>query len=508
MNKMPIEPGSQDPNTTWFSNIAAGGIDAFRFDPHEFSPPTQFFLKRIKLAALERTQSNTFTFGWTQSKAATVTLFVDSDPTSHAFSLGTSTQIGTKAGVVGANSFTWAVPGAVANGEYQVWARIDDGTNQNQVYALTPLVVDHNNLDAQMVLNRSELNFSTLGPTRTQAQVVRLTFSGAGSTCWNAAVSSNLGPLVTVSPTTGNGAAALSIGLNGFFPGGTTFGRVTLTSCTNPANSRAISVAVTAFGSTSAPIGAIDTPADGTVAAGSVAVTGWAADDLEVTRVAICRDPAPASEPTTPGPCGGQARVFIGDAIFIDDARPDIQAANPTIPFNYRAGWGYLMLTNFLPGGGNGPITLYAYASDREGRTTLLGSKSITTNNAAALKPFGAIDTPAQGQTICGTILNFGWALTQTQQGKDIPANSSTITVAIDGVGVGHPGARAARSDITNAFAPSGYDTSHAVGGFGLDTTLLSNGLHTIFWFVTDDHGQSDGIGSRFFNVSNPCSGG
>ena len=50
-----------------------------------------------------------------------------------------------------------------------------------------------------------------------------------------------------------------------------------------------------------------------------------------------------------------------------------MQAGSPGTPLNTRAGWGYLMLTNFLPAGGNGTFTLYAYADDRDGHTTLLG---------------------------------------------------------------------------------------------------------------------------------------
>ena len=31
------------------------------------------------------------------------------------------------------------------------------------------------------------------------------------------------------------------------------------------------------------------------------------------------------------------------------DARPDVEAAFPTTPNNYRAAWGYMLLTNMLP---------------------------------------------------------------------------------------------------------------------------------------------------------------
>jgi hypothetical protein len=37
-----------------------------------------------------------------------------------------------------------------------------------------------------------------------------------------------------------------------------------------------------------------------------------------------------------------------------------------------------------------------------------------------------------------------------------------------------------------------------------LDTTLLTNGVHTIAWGVVDDAGNGQGIGSRYFTVSNP----
>ena len=44
---------------------------------------------------------------------------------------------------------------------------------------------------------------------------------------------------------------------------------------------------------------------------------------------------------------------------------------------------------------------------------------------------------------------------------------------------------------------------SGAIGSFNIDTRTLTNGTHTIAWSVTDDHGQRDGIGSRFFQVTN-----
>ena len=241
------------------------------------------------------------------------------------------------------------------------------------------------------------------------------------------------------------------------------------------------------------PFGTVDTPAQGTTgASGSIAVTGWALDDSGVTAVRILRDPV-AGEPAG-------APIFIGNAVFVAGARPDVAAFYPSVVSNDRAGWGYLLLTNMLPNQGNGTYTLHAYADDANGHSTLLGTRTISCANAAATRPFGAIDTPEQGATVSGTYVNFGWAL--TPQPKSIPTDGSTITVYVDGVAIGRPSYNHFRSDVAGLF-PGLANSNGAVGVFHLDTTTLSNGLHTISWVVTDSGGASEGIGSRYFIVQN-----
>jgi hypothetical protein len=44
------------------------------------------------------------------------------------------------------------------------------------------------------------------------------------------------------------------------------------------------------------------------------------------------------------------------------------------------------------------------------------------------------------------------------------------------------------------------------IGAYILDTTTLTNGIHTIMWVVFDDDGRGEGIGSRFFTVLNGSS--
>jgi hypothetical protein len=121
------------------------------------------------------------------------------------------------------------------------------------------------------------------------------------------------------------------------------------------------------------------------------------------------------------------------------------------------------------------------------------------------VKPFGAIDTPTQGGNASGSgFINWGWVL--TPQPNSIPFNGSTINVYVDGVNLGHPTYNIYRSDIASLF--SGYANSNgAAGYFYLDTTVFENGVHTLQWTATDDAGNKDGIGSRYFTIQNIGSG-
>jgi hypothetical protein len=236
------------------------------------------------------------------------------------------------------------------------------------------------------------------------------------------------------------------------------------------------------------PFGSFDTPIDGSTVASSIPVTGWALDDSGIASVEIYREQ-------------GNNLVYIGDAYLVEGARPDVAEAFPGYPNNTRAGWGYMMLTNFLPNNGNGTFVIHAMATDFVGKTTTLGTKTITCDNANAVKPFGAIDTPLQGGTASGSgFINWGWVL--TPQPNHIPTDGSTINVYVDGVNLGHPIYNIYRSDIANFF-PGYANSDGAAGYFSLDTTAYENGVHTIQWTATDNAGNTDGIGSRYFTIQN-----
>ena len=168
--------------------------------------------------------------------------------------------------------------------------------------------------------------------------------------------------------------------------------------------------------------------------------------------------PSPASTSTAiPTPGEPNNHIFVGTAAFVSGSRPDVEPHFAEYPLNYRAGWGFMVLTNMLPdlvrgrsAGGNGAFRLHAYAIDTEGLSTYLGSKAFNANNGASVKPFGTIDTPAQGGTASGSAYAvFGWALSPR---GTIPTNGSTMSVFIDGTNVGRPVYNQNRADIASLF--------------------------------------------------------
>jgi hypothetical protein len=385
-------------------------------------------------------------------------------------------------------------------------ARAADVTIAGQAFAIT-----QNSVSPTVTLDRSALTFAALNngtafTAVTAGQAVHLTQSGLGTVTWQA-VSNQ--PWLVVTPTSGaTGTATLTVSTQ-FTPGltATQSGSITITlsGAANAVGPVTITLNSIAPASALPPFGSFDTPTNGVIGvAGSIAVTGWTLDRVQVTRVTVCRDPVAGEPAPANGNCAGNAQIYIGDAVFVDGARPDVQADYPAYPLSSRAGWGYLMLTNFLPGLGNGTFTIRAYAYDMEGQTTVLGVKTITCDNQDSLAPFGAIDVPGQGAVTSGVVGNTGWVLAPRPNFAD-PPDGGIVNVFVDGTNVGSPGLWNARPDLTALFPALQYPgINQALGIFGLDTTTLVNGVHTIFWLVTGGPGGgTQGIGSRFFTVSN-----
>ncbi len=247
-----------------------------------------------------------------------------------------------------------------------------------------------------------------------------------------------------------------------------------------------------------APFGFVDTPTNGaTGLSGAVAIGGWALCEDQMPAVTVWRDPIP----------GESGLVYVANGLFLPGSRPDIVSAFPAYPYNDRGGWGLQLLTNTLPNSsgsgtpGNGTFKFHVLAQNLQGQSVELGQKTLTVDNANSTIPFGAIDTPAPGATISGkAYINFGWVLTPLP--ASIPADGSSIYVFIDGVSKGHPVYNNFRSDVASLF-PSLKNANGAVGYFSIDTTVLTNGVHTISWFAADTAGHVGSMGSRYFSVQN-----
>jgi len=302
-----------------------------------------------------------------------------------------------------------------------------------------------------------------------------------------------------VSPTSGTGSGTITVTVQGStLPSPSTQSAtitVSSTAATNSPQTVQVSVNVINPSATQPPFGSFDTPASNiTGLAGALPVTGWALDGIQTVSLKIYREPVTGETPQANG------LIYVGDATFIDGARPDVAGTYPTYPLNTRAGWGYMLLTNFLPNS-NGTFNLHAIAQNSVGQTKDLGVKTIGVDNTHASKPFGTIDTPTQGGPSSGNaFVNFGWALTQNP--NCIPVDGSTIVVYLDSVAVGHPVYNQFRSDIATLF-PGRCNSNGGVGFYYIDTTTLADGVHNVSWSVTDNVGHVDGIGSRFFTVSN-----
>jgi len=399
------------------------------------------------------------------------------------------------------HAYSWNTKDEVA-GQHTLKARAFDAASKT---AETQIEVTVDNTSPNLAISTKRLDFAAIvGGTQTSDQAFRITNAGDGTLIWMVADDA---AWLTCAPASGTGNAAVTASVN---PAGLAAGTYTATitiSSTNATNSPqtiAVQLVVKGVGTTLPPFGEFSTPIDGTAGiTGAIPVTGWVVDDIEVTKVEVKRDPCTGDPPGAIGPDG---LVFVGNAIFVEGARPDIETGYPGYPMNYKAGWGYMLLTNFLPNGGNGTYKLHAFATDKEGHLALLGSKTIVCSNATASKPFGTIDTPTQGGDASGNLfLNFGWVLTPMP--KTVPKNGSTIDVFVDSVKVGNLATapnvyNQYRVDVATAF-PGLNNSSGPVGAFYLDTTKYANGVHTIFWIATDDAGAADGIGSRYFNVMN-----
>ncbi|MDQ3487865.1 MAG: Ig-like domain-containing protein, partial [Acidobacteriota bacterium] len=207
----------------------------------------------------------------------------------------------------------------------------------------------------RVAINRTSFTIGAIAGTnglRSASQKAAVTFSN-GSSTWTATTDA---PWLQISGGSGSGAGAFSVSLkSGSYAPSNESGTITVTAPNAPNSPLTIPVTLRVHGSGENPSGTIDTPVNNaTDIQGAIAITGWATDDIGLKEVTIYRDPVIGEAAYLQ-----KVQVFVGRAVFVDGARPDVDAALAE-PFDYQAGWGYMLLTRMLPNQGNGTYKLHA----------------------------------------------------------------------------------------------------------------------------------------------------
>ncbi|MCX6584576.1 MAG: lamin tail domain-containing protein [Candidatus Aminicenantes bacterium] len=384
-------------------------------------------------------------------------------------------------------------PAGLTVGVYNTAITVSSSNASNSPQSVPVTLTLSGECKPKIQLNRTHFYFGVAGEIVTCIpQAFLIDNSGAGTLNWTVTCDA---AWLDYSPTSGTGAGQVILSLDSIskaLPMGVHTGTVTVIDANASNSPQTISLTLIVHNSDEPPFGEFASPIDGSTVCSGIPVTGWILDDVGVESVTIYRQVESSGE---------NGLAYVGDAVFVEGARPDVEAAYPQYPLNYKAGWGYMMLTNALPPDGNGTYVLEVIARDCGGNEVSLGKKTITVDNISAVKPFGAIDTPIQGGDASGHMYrNQGWALTPMP--NILPEDGSTIYVYVDGLNLGTVTYDIVRSDVHKLFP--GYLNSDAPGGyFDFDTTPYDNGVHTIAWVAEDNPGNQDGIGSRYFNILN-----
>ena len=124
---LPIEQGAFTGAQGWI-NAAREPLDIFRVDPHEFSAATDFYIRRVKLAALEKAnQSYHVSWAYSDASAGTVTLSYDNDKNPS----NGMTQFASGIATASSGAFTWNTTG-MPGGTYYIYASVTDGTERER----------------------------------------------------------------------------------------------------------------------------------------------------------------------------------------------------------------------------------------------------------------------------------------------------------------------------------------------------------------------------------------
>ncbi len=204
--------------------------------------------------------------------------------------------------------------------------------------------------------------------------------------------------------------------------------------------------------------------------------SGWAlSDNAQVTSVQVLVDGVPAGAATY-----GQTR-------------PDVCSAFPGRPYCAAGvGWSYLLDSTTIP---DGTHTLAIRVTAADG-TYGTATSTFSVGNWSAPDPMRiVIDAPnAQSGNLFGAVVFGGWILDQN-------APIVAVKVLVDGAPFGSASYGVSRPDVCTAF-PGGFGCPNVGWSASVDTTLLSNGTHTLTVTGITPSGQS-ATAATTFTVAN-----
>ena len=177
-------------------------------------------------------------------------------------------------------------------------------------------------------------------------------------------------------------------------------------------------------------------------------------------------------------------------------SRPDVCAVVPGSSSCPNVGWSFTADTTQLS---NGPHTVTILATARDGTRATLSSQFSVANWSGTNPMLLSIDSPNGKTNLSGAVGIGGWVIDQF-------AFIQNVSIAIDGVPYGNANYGGTRTDVCSAI-PGGIGCPNVGWNFLLDSTLLSDGTHTLAVTATTTAGQSSTF-TQIFPVANHSSNG
>lgn len=230
-----------------------------------------------------------------------------------------------------------------------------------------------------------------------------------------------------------------------------------------------VNAAIKTVNPTLPPKGNIDKPGGLETISGNYAVSGWFLDGASVSKIEVLVD-----------------QNVMGEAIY-GDPRPDIGSVFPDYN-NNNCGFHFDLDTTKLT---SGTHSLTVRETGSNGVQTTLSGKPINVSNN--LPPIGSLENPKGLETISGTYTVKGWFLDQNIVSK--------IEVLVDGEVMGEAIYGDSRPDIASRYPQ--YNNNNCGFHFDLNSTMLSNGSHTINIREIAKNGVQKTLTDTPFTVSN-----